>query len=298
LQERYHQISERNLEISGTRYYLEDEDRYSDFIRWQSERQNTKQRAMTATTEADIARVMLNALLNFPADHQIGLDTTTLINEIVFADIAMINELLTSSENVSNFKNYLVSVSKENNPAYTSYNLKRDIQNLTLSKTGSRFFPSLDLKASYNLHDKLREAQGAFREKNNSWSIYGLLNFPIFEGTKQDAYGLEQMGKIYQRTSRIINLAQIFPGHMHSQALAYQVLDMSSMDYESDNVMIVDLLDAINHSYQSEISAINTRYQFATESARLVNELGFSSADSYGTYRDILRSKIAEFLGK
>jgi hypothetical protein len=56
------------------------------------------------------------------------------------------------------------------------------------------------------------------------------------------------------------------------------------------------MLDVINHTYQSEFSAINTRYQFATESARLVNELGFSSAESHGTYRDILRSKIMEFM--
>ena len=314
LQERYLQISERNIEISGTRYFLEDEERYSDYVRWQSERLQIKQKAMRANSEADIARVMLNALLNFPADYQLSLDTTLLANDAVFTDLSYISQLLTSNENVSNFKGYLVSLSKDQNPGYNSYNLQREIQNLTLSKTGSRLFPSLDLKASYNMHDRLKDTPGIFEEKNNSWSVFGMLNFPIFDGTsrsheksrtkariselefKQDAYRLEQMGEIYQRTSRVINLAQTLPGLMHSQSLAFQLLSLASLDYESDKIGIIEVLDVISHAYQSEISSINTRYQFATESARLVNELGFSSAESYGTYRDILRSKIMEFM--
>ncbi len=316
LHERYHQISERNIEISGTRYYLEDDEHLSDFLRWQSERQQTKQRSMTAKTEADIARVMLNVLLNFPADHQIGIDTITMANDALIIDIAYISKLLSSKENVSNFKRYLVSLGKESHPAFNSFYLKRDIQNMMLSETNARFFPTLDLKASYNLHDRLKEWQGIFEERHNSWSVYGLLNFPIFVGTsrsheksrikariselefQRDAYGLEQMGKIYQRTSRIINLAQILPGLKHSQSLAYQILDMVSMDYEADRVEIADLLDVINHAYQSEVTAINKHYQFATESARLINDLGLSSGDGYGTYQDILRAKIKEFIEK
>lgn len=315
LHERYHQISERNLEISGTRYYLEDDERLSDYLRWQSERQQTKQRSLTAKTEADIARVMLNVLLNYPADHQIGIDTSIMINDELIIDITHISQLLSSKENISNFKDHLVALSKENHPAYNSFYLKRNIQNIMLSKTNARFFPTLDITTSYNFHHRLKNTQD-FNEKHNSWSICGLLNFPIFKGTsrfheksrikakvnelefRQDAYGLEQMGIIYQRTSRIINLSLILPGLRHSQSLAFQILDMVSMDYESDKVEIADLLDVINHSYQSEIRAINKHYQFATESAKLVNDLGFSSTESYGTYQDILRTKIKEFIEK
>ncbi len=315
LQERYHQISERNIEISGTRYFLEDEQRYSDFLRWQSERQSTKQRSLTAKTEADIARVMLNVLLNFPADNQLVIDTSIMMNEALVIDISNFSHLISSNETVSNFNEYLVSLSKKSHPVYNSFYINRDIQNMMLSKTSFRLFPTIDFKASYNMHNRLRYSQD-FSEKHNSWSVYGLLNFPIFEGTKrsheksrikayiselefkQDAFGLEQMGNIYKRTSRIFNLTQIIPGLMHSISLDHQTLDLVSMDYESDRVGLTELLDVIDHAHKSEVTAINNRFQFVLESARLVNDLGFSSTEGSGTFQNILRSKIEEFIGK
>ncbi|RKX29180.1 MAG: hypothetical protein DRP47_02360 [Candidatus Zixiibacteriota bacterium] len=314
IQFRYRQMVEHNLEIAATRFYLEDETRLGDFLRWKDERQQAIARILTARAEKKMTEVTLNTLFNLPIDQPLLLDSNVISGTTVYRDLDLIEKLISVSDKLLQFQQFLVDVAREKHPDLNAYAVRVDIQKSLLALNRDRYFPELALKATLGFANELEDNPGSFKEQHDTWSVFGELSLPLFDGTdrihernrlkarlseiefKADAAELEMTGNIYRLVEKLISIARVIPRTFRSRELAIQYLGLVSKDYESGHVDIAGVLEAYNHAFDIEVKTIILRGRYFSTMARLTHSVGWSYYDEGSTFRDIFRSYLIQFL--
>ena len=313
IQHRYREVVERNLELAATQYYLEQKNTIG-FVRWQDERYDAITRLVIAKTNRTVARSIFNILMNMPPEHLFLLDSTMASEEAFYTDIHFLQPVLRSQANTDLFASFLSNLSKQDNPQLHTYDVKLEQQHLYLSKNKGRFLPSLGVTASYNLADELADVPGVFTEKHRTWSVFGELKLPLFNGAdrlherkklkaalseleyRKDAASLELAKTIRQQLNKLVMLANILPRILKSRELAIQNLGLVTNEYEAGRVGIADMLEAYQHARKVEIRAVKKRLEFYLTMAQLVHTMGKESSGHRGTFRDQFRDALREFL--
>ncbi len=312
---RFRALVDRNLEIAGTRFLIE-EGSEIDLLRWKDERHKATSRVIGARSDLKVAAVLLNVLFNLPGSSPVALDTLSFSEGRFWNDYDRLHSVVPTEESQRQLQDVLVAKGLQQNPAMRSFDVDIAIQRDLLSKNRARYYPTLDFRASFNYADQLADYPPTFVEKNTTWSVWGGLTLPVFLGTdrirerarlkarlsqvefEKDAVGLEVMGKISAGTCDLIAQVNSLPRAVRSAELAVENLKLVVEKYDAGKLGLVDLVDAFNNARNAELNSITARYNFYLSMARLVRDIGWSAYDGNVTFREELLRRLSGYLNK
>ncbi|MBU8933463.1 MAG: TolC family protein [candidate division Zixibacteria bacterium] len=314
IQLRYRQVVEHNLELTAIRFHREDETKLGDFIRWKDERQKAIVRTLAAETQKKTAGIMLSVLFNLPLDQSLRLDTAVVADEKIYRDRDLFEGLLNIPGKLSQFQQSLVNTARSHHPVLQTYLAQMSIQESRLALNRSRYLPNLELRATLSLTDQLEDTPDLSSEHHGTWSVFGTLTLPLFEGTgrihrrsrlkaelsemefQADGAMLELTGKIHSLVGQLISTARALPRSHRSRELAVQNLGLTSDDYESGRIEIAGMLEAYRHALDTEINSITTRGQYLQIMAELIHAVGWSAQEEGHTFHTLFRHELEQVL--
>jgi outer membrane protein TolC len=312
---RFCTLVDRNLEIAGTRFLIE-EGSEIDLLRWRDERHKATLRIIHARSDLKVAAVLLNVMFNLPGSNPIALDTLSFSESHFWSDYDLLHFVVPDEESQRRLQDALVAKGLQQNPAMRSFNVDIAIQRDLLSKNRARYYPTLDFRASFNYADQLADYPPTFVEKNTTWSVWGGLTLPVFLGTdriresarlkaklnqvefEKDAIGLEVMGKISTGMYNLIAHVNSLPRAIRSAELARENLMLVIEKYDAGKLGLVDLVDALNNARDVELNSIVARYTFYLSMAQLVHDIGWSAYDGNVTFREEFLRRLEEHTNK
>lgn len=293
-------LIEHNLELALSNVQLGAGDSL-DIIRLEDERYQGTVRVADAKADLRVAAVTLNALFNMPGNEVFALDTLSFSSDYFYAGEQDLYSQLTGQSTRQGIENKLMAQALTVNPATREIDTRIDIQKARLAGNSARFYPSVGLKASLSFSDWLEETP-SFEEENTTWSIAGVFNLPIFLGSdrfrerarlkaelseleyRRDDINLSIMRRIQTSLHRLVGTASKITSSAQSVKRARQLLDVVVPAYGAGTKSLIDLLDAHSNSVESELAAINTRYNYYQTMAELVHAAGWAVHDDYSSF--------------
>ncbi len=301
---RYRDLVDYNIEMTGTINLLEpDEAHEIDLLRWRDERDQVTTRVINAKNQRDAAVVLLNVLFNLPGESPLSVDTSLFCEKSFWKDYQNFETLASRYATDETWQDVLVKNALEINPTLQSIEVEKEIQKSRLSQNTARFLPELDFRAAWNYVDQRKDLPPLFEEKHSTWFLWGGVTLPLFLGFERtneraklraqldrvafekDAAALELMGKIRRQCYDLEAKRKETMRALRSKQLAHQTLSMTIEQYEAGKRGLVDMIDAIDNAYETEIAALEARYGFYLEMARLVHDVGWSTQGADNSFR-------------
>jgi len=308
VRKQHRDLIDRQLEIAHTTFRL-DENRRADYIRWEDERTKGTMGINTARANLDIARVILNVLLNMPGNSLFTLYRESFTDEQFRREYFNFYPLIVTEPGRQNLQDALVISALEKNPEIQKNAIEIEILKKSLTRNTARFLPTVGFQASLNFKDELAETL-TFEEKHNTWSVTGYLTLPLFRGTdrirernklkaqvsagefKRDATSLQIMKDIQTTSHLLFSHAYNVPLSIKSQNLARENYEIMALNYENGTLNITDILNAQGNVLNAETEYVLTRYGFYRTLSKLVHDIGWSVSESNTTFKDEFYSRI------
>lgn len=308
VRKQHRDLIDRQLEIAHTMFRL-DENRRADYIRWEDERTKGTMGIITARVNLDIARVILNVLLNMPGNSLFTLEGEGFTDEQFRREYLNFYPLIATDPDRQNLQDALVMSALEKNPEIQKNEIQIDIFKKSLTRNTARFLPTVGFQASLNFKDELAETL-TFEEKHNTWSVTGYLTLPLFRGTdriserrklkaqlsasefRKDAASLQIMNDIQTTTHLLFSQAYNVPLSIKSQNLARDNYEIVALNYENGTRNITDLLNAQKNVLDAESEYVLTRYGFYRTLSKLVHDIGWLVSENNTTFKDEFYSRI------
>ncbi len=294
---RMRELVERNIEISGARFLVENGSEF-EISRWRAERDKTTQKIIDAQSNLKVARILLNILINYPVEQDFVLQGTAFTNDYTGKLYMRIVPKLAkrgAAEEIS--RKVMVQVS-ESNPNLRQTQLELIIQKALLSQNKSRLFPTLDFQATLKHADELQDIPQPFREESDSWTMGAFLKLPIFDGTDRlrekralqagfgqiefafDKQKLELKGEVLISVERLIAGFDKLPAVNRRLGLSRTNLDLAVTAYDIGQFSAFNLLDEMREIENVQMEELATRFGFYESMAEIAHDMGWSG---YGT---------------
>ncbi len=289
------QLVDRNIEVSGTRQIIEDADEY-DMLRWQQERYKISQMIIESGANLKIARILLNAVLNYPNETEYIIFSESFSEEATSLFYDRVYGKLSQPGQASRIAQLMVDYALDHNSEIRQSEQKLAIINGLRSQNRSRYLPSLEFRASYRYADDLRDTPPSFKEEKSSWTLGGVLKLPLFLGTDRIKEG-RKLSSNYSRlefetdNQRLKVSGQIFSQFQKMAAgldmlpAVYRRLDLARLNletvigrYDAGKLNIINLLDAQSELTDAELNEIMVRIRFYETLSELSGLLGFSAS--------------------
>lgn len=293
VEQRYRELVERTLEFAASRYYLLTEGE-ADIVRWQDERQTVIARVFDADNTATTTRVLLNLLFNLPPERPVTLDPAVASDRLIALDYELLAPLSVKPERRLDFEAFLVEQARTASPSLARESARLSIEQARLSAAGGRYWPSVDLRAAFNLADEIDDDLGVIDERTDTWSIFGHVRLPLFLGGQRgherarlkagiseieyyrDAALLELMADVRGETGQLVTKVASLPRYGRASELALQSMQVVIGDYEGGRRDMTGVIEAYRHARDMELTAIGSRYEYLLTMAQLVHDVGWS----------------------
>ena len=292
---RIRQLVDRNIEVSGTRQIIEDADEY-ELWRWQQERYKISQKIIESKANLEIARILLNTVLNYPDETEYIIYSEAFSEEATSLFYDRVYAKLTQPGQASRIAQLMVNFALDHNSEIRQSEQKLAIINGLRSQNKSRYLPSLEFRASYRYADELRDTPPSFKEEKNSWTLGTVLKFPLFLGTDRikegrklnanfsrlefetDNQRLKVTGQIFSKFQKMTASLDMLPSVYRRLDLARLNLETVIKRYDAGKLNIINLLDAQDELTDAELNEIMVRISFYETMSDLSGLLGFSAS--------------------
>ena len=283
-------------EIARSRTMEHPEDS-AQIIYWERQWQAATRRHVSAEYNVRAARSVLTALMNLPENYPFAVDTVSFSDEKMFNTL---RRLYTVGENESmqeRLRQAMVSTALNGDPRLVTYKSRVDFQRKILSAKSAASFPTLKLRANYRLADSLQNDIPTFEEQSNSWSVAGILEFPIWLGGKgtaeknrtkakisameyaTDSVSLITMNEVSEALFEMLSYSEQMPVVFRQRRAARQILESAASGYEDGKVSVVELTDAQSGVADAELRMISIRYGFFNSMSKLAKVMGWNSGE-------------------
>ncbi len=295
-EEARNQVS-RFLELAHTRQQTEN-GADLDVTRWDQERYKASIQVSRAENRIRAAGVILNALLNYPGHSEFVLDSAAFSEASVVRDYKKLFPRYASGKVQTRLADRLVDEALRSNPAVEMQRARVALQESLLSVNRARFYPSLELNASYNYrHD---DSLSVFRtpEYFDGWYARAEIKLPLFLGGERsreqnrlkatlnrqeylhDETVLATMKEVLQHYDALMATAADLPGYARAADLSLRQLESVISEYEAGRSSLVEVLEAKRNSLDTRLESIEARYRFYRTLARLNHALGWSAYEA------------------
>ena len=310
IEHKYREVSERYISMSEITSAYEGGSQ-SDLVRWQAEQQQAVGQVMLATGNLRATEAFLLQLLNLDGTTRPEIDSSFATIRAFYDDYELLNSFIPPEQQL-HLERLIYNAALQNNPSLALSDQRITLQKSLLSENKASFFPTLSLDARYNLSNELDDDAGSIVEEQNSWSVYGRFSLPLYLGSsrlhkrqaikarmseiefRRDAVSVQLAGDIGQQVSKLVSTLASLPRLQRSQQLATQSMTMVSTEYESGDKDISSFLESYRSARQSELNATRRYYEFMFTMAELTHSAGWSTANSYRTFRDEFRTRVSE----
>ncbi len=297
IQSRIRELIDRNIEISGAKFLMENGAEY-ELSRWRSERDEATQAISAAHSNLKVARILLNVLLNYPAEQNIILRDEPFSASGAASYYGRIFDKLSQPATLERLAGQIFEIAAGQNAQVRQSEQKLLIQKALLSQNKSRFFPTLNFRATLSRADELQDTPPPFKEEKDSWTLSGIINFPLFEGTDR----IRERRRLKAELSRLeyeldgeklaadANVRAVFQkmlSHFDNLPVANRRLGQSRINleqvveqYDAGELDIINLLDELNEITDAQIDELLTRFGFFEAMADVISEMGWSASET------------------
>jgi outer membrane protein len=271
----------------------------SDMLRFQSQKAQNTQALVEARNQLAQSVINLNQLLFNPIDFEIDIVDVSLGDETFKNyNYDVLTSILDDPSLTDPFVDYLIKKAKLNAPelkalAFNINATERDIQ-----RNGARrYLPTISLQAQYNRNFD-RSGSGTVAPPGGRLLDDGhnvMLNFsiPLFN---QNKFNINQQTAMIQKEqlevnkqnlelslARNVNLGVLDLTNQVSnislskisEQSAKETLGLTQLSYQAGEVNIVQLIDAQNNLFQTQLSRTNAIYNFIISSLQLERFMGY-----------------------
>jgi outer membrane protein TolC len=282
-----------------------------DRLRWEEERHQVTADVVRAREDVAAAKILLNVLFNLPGASPLEADATELSLPRFWTEYDYFLTRFSIDTMQAHLEDFLVEQALTNNPTALTQQIKIELQKDLLGRNTARYLPSLDFDAFYNLIDQLKDNPPTFKEEHSTWSVWGGLRWPIFQGAdriyeraklkaelsqyefERDNVRLAVMGRVRSLMRTMMGTLYAAPRTIRSAELATQQLSLTGDLYENGDRDLVDMLDAYTNARSAELDAILDRHEFYLHLATLVHQVGWPLTRS-NTFRDEFYRHVTE----
>jgi outer membrane protein TolC len=278
-------LTRKNLEISKQREAAGYSGR-SDVYRWESSLATATTGLLEAKNNFQLTKIQLNQLLNRPLDEEFTAAEASLSDDRYGSYLGRARAYIDNPDSLSRYTGFLIEEAVLNSPEIrqldaniaslerrlTSFKLKRFVPAVSLNSEAQRVFS----------RDGAGSDVAGVDPDNESWSVGLNLSIPLFEGgatshnisqTKIEIQKLQdQRTQLLQSLELGVRAAVLdlvtkgvtLRSSRKSAGFAEKSLALVQDSYAQGKVSIVDLVDAQNSSLNSNLTALNSVYEFMT----------------------------------
>ena len=299
----------------------------SDIARWESELAQSNINLNNATAQLRQARFQLNQLLNRPIDEEFQVDTIALSQSDLLVNDPRLLDAVNDYGVLEKFADFLVQEAILNLPELKQleYSLAAQ-ERLLLSRKRAFYLPSIAVSAEassvldrINVPELSPELQsfGLGNVSNKpTWSIGLGIQYPILQGGERrlnrDKTQLEllqlqdQKANLQNQLELRIRSSLETAGATFSQVRLSEVAAAAAQknfgiiqdSYQQGLINITALIDAQNAAIQTELNAINAKYQFILDFLSVERSTGFYYSLATQKEKDAFFRRLALFLSQ
>ncbi|MDH4156753.1 MAG: TolC family protein [candidate division Zixibacteria bacterium] len=314
IQKQDRELIDRNLEIANCRRLAMADDRV-DYVRWEDERTRATQNIISARVNLDVARVLLNVLLNLPGDSRFTLDEASFSMDRFWQEYENLYSFIVNQSERMEFEQSLAQIALSISPRLRRHDVRLGMARTSLSLNTARYMPTVGFRAALHFRDELANRL-TFEEEHNTWSVSALLSLPLFLGGDRiherrrlkarlseiefdrDAASLDVMGRVRATASTLIEHVRNTPLAVRRQELARENYELVATQYESGKTSLIDVLDARENVLGAENAYVSSRYRYFGTLATLVHDIGWSPSESNTTFNDEFYQRVKEIYNR
>lgn len=310
LSRRQRLLIDHSLEIARART-ITGEGIAADVSRWHAERLMSSSRLLASQADAYAAKVLLNALLNQPANTEWSLDSIPASSETFWTAYQRYRPHLVSQQALQRTQEKLLALALQQNQTMQAARSDIELQKQRLGLNSSTWVPTLGLRGSLFFSDWYSDVHGVFEEENPGWSLGASLRWSLFDGGRRgkvrrgltarlneleylrDDVSLDIMQQVQVLTSRLATLSgQAIAGEtLQERAVAH--INAALSWYSSGKENYTAVLDAAELSEAAQKQFIESKFAYLSTVAQLVHQLGISPNSENTMFLQALFSRLS-----
>ncbi len=276
----------------------------SDIARWESELAQSNINLNNATAQMEQARFALNQLLNRPIAEEFNVDTIALSQSDLLVNDPRLLAVVKDYGVLSKFANFMVREAKLNLPELKQIEFSLAAQErLLLSQKRAFYLPTIALTGEINsvldrinvpeLSPELQSFGLGNTSNKPTWNIGVGIQYPILQGGRRklnrDRTAISILQLQDQRTNLQNQLELRIRSALETAGATFSQVRLSEIaanaaeknfkivqdSYSQGLINITMLIDAQNAAIQTELNAINAKYQFILDFLSLERAAGF-----------------------
>lgn len=289
---------DRNLQLARARAALGEETTL-DCRRWEAARLRSSAELATAEQNRQVARILLNVLLNQPGEQPLLLRGEPFGPNGLVADYFSLSRFVSNDSVFDRTREFLVADGIAMNPATRTEDVVLDSRRAGLIANSARWLPTIGLGARLALTDSLADRPPSFEEKRPTLEFGLHMNWTLLDGFDRqkeraqyrslvsrqeylrDAQRLELMGKIQALAATLRSQLQQAQLCDRAATLAAESQDSTLAGYSSGVLGYSDVDDQASRFAAYEVAALTARYQLFETEAHLLRALGWVPEDRY-----------------
>jgi len=240
-------------------------------------------------TDLNIARIILNVLLNRPNHEDIVLDREEFSSEIMVRMVNKLEEYIRTEHLQRQFEEYLIAVALDSSTSMAVSGLTIARQKDLLAQHRGRYYPEIGVRARYSYGD---EFDWNLHREDDSWTVGAFLQFPILRGFDRSRAGrslkagLEelQFARDSLRFAHVIEIRTVLgellrdvttlPPMFAARRAAHGNLELMAERYVSRQISAMELTTVKNNNTTREIGTTTEMYRFFMDYGRLLHTIG------------------------
>lgn len=317
-------LTEENLRIAQRRQAL-GVTGPSEGYRWESRRADDRRELLQASRQLDVARSILNRILNRPVEERFRAAVPDLLNPSLRTGLGPLEPYVNNPWTFERFRNFMVQEGLKASPELKSLDdIVAAQERALLSSRRSYWSPTVALFGDWSNRferagagsETVSAIPGLIQPDDTDWSFGVQVSLPLLSGggrkaaVHRDSETLAALRRSRESTREKIELrirASLFRTAASSPAIelsaqsadaARRNLELVSDSYRRGVVSILDLLDAQNVSLVSEQVAANAVFDFLIDLMEVqraaVNFDFFLSADDRAAWFERLERYFAD----
>jgi outer membrane protein TolC len=279
----------------------------AEVYRWESEVARNRQEVIEANAARNVVELEINRLLDRPLEEPFLTLETDLEDPSLITSDERIQGHLDDQGSFRRFRDFNVEEAYANSPEILALDAAIATQNRILLGTRRAFYvPDVTLQAQLDRH--LVDGGAGAEEPSPfdawDWQLALRASLPLFQGGARSAEraraSVELERLLAERASLAQRIEQRVRASLHqigasnagialarkSADAAAKNLELVSDAYTRGVVSIIDLLDAQNAAFVSELSAVNANYEFLLDLMEVERAVGCFNFFSASPVRD------------
>lgn len=266
---------------------------------------------VNARRELAVSRVILNCLLNRPPDNKFVLDRTGFDNESMIRLIKGFEYYSNDNDLLNKFKRFFVEYGIDHSITLETADLKVGLYRDLLSKNRGSYYPEVSLHAKYSYGS---EFDPALSERDDYWSIGGLIRLPIYAGGsrtnekrvlqsrydeqlyKKDALRLKLVGDITSQLDILFARMTTLPLYYDSRNLSETIFSAEADKYGTEDISYDGLIIKERNLAEQDQLLIEDKYAFFKAYTGLLNMIGIGYLPANSSEEKTFFDNISEYM--